>query len=139
VSLTNNITEVVERIAEEFKTVRTMLTGSATGDLSSLPFQDQNLLNAVMLTYEAFDNFALNFDELRQSGQLPAIEDSVATPTTTYSSSKIDELIASAGGGGGAAIDDVTASTTTVYSSSKVDSLVDGAALVTAFNTALNS
>jgi hypothetical protein len=137
-ALTTEITQVVERIADEFRTVRTMMTGSPTGDLSALPFQDQNLLNSVLLINEAFENFMFGFDEMRQSGALPAIEDTVATPTTTYSSTKIEELIA-AGAGGGAEIDDVTASTTTVYSSSKVESLVDGAALVTAFETALNS
>jgi hypothetical protein len=132
-TLSANIEQFATRVGEEFAT-----TYSQIGDVTTLPFIEQNLANGVVQTFTAINGIAQSIDDQKQSGQIAAIEDSVATPTTTYSSTKIEELIA-AGGGGGAAIDDVTASTTTVYSSSKVDSLVDGAALIAAFEAALTA
>lgn len=139
-ALTLNIIQVVERIAGEFRAIRTMLTGSPTGDVSSLPLKDKNLLNAVTLTMNNLDTFTAAVDNWRQSGEIAAIWDPAPSLTTTYSGTKIDELIAAAGGGG-AAIDDTTASLTTVFSSAKVQELVDvdGYELVAAFDTALNS
>jgi hypothetical protein len=238
-SLTSNLELFATRVGEEFAT-----TYSQIGDVTTLPFRDQNLAFSVVALNDAVNGLSQGIDDMRQSGQIAAIEDSVAQLTTTYSSTKIEELIAAGGGtgdvtftgntlsgadgtikmaylnpvtsvesyagisgqdflvdveddvrifgndvyrlvnnstdsgisietvggnfrweftedgylilplngeirdtqgnnllsaGGGVAIDDVTASTTTVYSSSKVDTLVDGAALVAAFEAALNA
>ena len=130
-TLSANIEQFATRVGEEFAT-----TYSQIGDVTTLPFREQNLAFGLMAVDGAISALSLSIDDMRQSGQLAAIEDTVATPTTTYSSTKIEELIAA---GGGVAIDDVTASTTTVYSSSKVDSLVDGVALIAAFEAALTA
>ena len=50
------------------------------------------------------------------------MDDTAASSTTTYSSTKIQQVIADVGG---VAIDDTTASTTTVYSSSKTENLIN--------------
>lgn len=169
-SLTTEITEVVERIATEFKTVRaeiaagggdflplaggqmsgplmidTGIEGMATIEIS--PFQGIGFNDPTTGGYSLLGGGSLTLttggNSLQlQDGQISSTQFGAALlptqPEHLTTKSYVDAAVAGASGGG-AVIDDTTPSTTTVYSSSKVDSLVDGAALVTAFEAALNS
>lgn len=160
-TLTTEITQVVERIADEFKTVRTEFLPLIGGQMSGPLFIDTGIEGMATIEVSPFQGIMINDPTTggasmlnggslmlmtggntiqMQDGQISATEFGNALlptqPEHLTTKRYVDTAIANVGGGG-AAIDDVTASTTTVYSSSKVESLVDGAALVSAFEAAL--
>lgn len=78
-----------------------------------------NEISATDTTYSAGTNISISANNEINCNVL---DDTAASSTTTYSSTKIQQVIADVGG---VAIDDTTASTTTVYSSSKTESLIN--------------
>ncbi len=78
-----------------------------------------NEISATDTTYSAGTNISISAtNEINCN----VLDDTAASSNTTYSSTKIQQVIADVGG---VAIDDTTASTTTVYSSSKTESLIN--------------
>lgn len=78
-----------------------------------------NEISATDTTYSAGTNISISANNEINCNVL---DDTAASSTTTYSSTKIQQVIADVGG---VAIDDTTASTTTVYSSSKTENLIN--------------
>lgn len=78
-----------------------------------------NEISATDTTYSAGTNISISANNEINCNVL---DDTAASSSTTYSSTKIQQVIADVGG---VAIDDTTASTTTVYSSSKTESLIN--------------
>ena len=78
-----------------------------------------NVISATDTTYSAGTN--INIDNNNQIN-CNVINDTSASSSTTYSSTKIEQRISDVGG---VSIDDTTASTTTVYSSSKTENLIN--------------
>ena len=78
-----------------------------------------NEISATDTTYSAGTNISISANNEINCNVL---DDTAASSTTTYSSTKIQQVIADVGG---VAIDDTTASTTTVYSSSKTEDLIN--------------
>ena len=78
-----------------------------------------NVISATDTTYSAGTNITISANNEINCNVL---DDTAASSTTTYSSTKIEQRISDVGG---VSIDDTTASTTTVYSSSKTESLIN--------------
>lgn len=78
-----------------------------------------NEISATDTTYSAGTNITIDSNNQINCN---VINDAAASSSTTYSSTKIQQVISDVGG---VAIDDTTASTTTVYSSSKTESLIN--------------
>lgn len=86
---------------------------------SNVQISANNEISATDTTYSAGTNITISANNEINCNVL---DDTAASTTTTYSSTKIQQVIADVGG---VAIDDTTASTTTVYSSSKTESLIN--------------
>lgn len=79
----------------------------------------ENVISATDTTYTAGTN--INIDANNQIS-CNVLNDTAASSTSTYSSTKIEQRISEIGG---VSIDDTTASTTSVYSSSKTENLIN--------------
>lgn len=86
---------------------------------SNVQISANNEISATDTTYSAGTNITISANNEINCNVL---DDTAASSTTTYSSTKIQQVIADVGG---VAIDDTTASTTTVYSSSKTENLIN--------------
>ena len=86
---------------------------------SNVQISASNEISATDTTYSAGTNISISANNEINCNVL---DDTAASSTTTYSSTKIQQVIADVGG---VAIDDTTASTTTVYSSSKTENLIN--------------
>ena len=86
---------------------------------SNVQISASNEISATDTTYSAGTNISISANNEINCNVL---DDTTASTTTTYSSTKIQQVISDVGG---VAIDDTTASTTTVYSSSKTESLIN--------------
>lgn len=78
-----------------------------------------NVISATDTTYSAGTNITISANNEINCNVL---DDTAASSSTTYSSTKIQQVISDIGG---VSIDDTTASTTTVYSSSKTENLIN--------------
>ena len=107
-ALSDNISTLAIRIATEFKTLRTQLTGNNQGDLSGLQTADQSSLVAAI-------------NELVQTGGGAGdlIDDDAPSASTTYSSNKIESLV-------GDVADDVSGLSSTVSTLSGQVSTLSG-------------
>lgn len=86
---------------------------------SNVQISASNEISATDTTYSAGTNITIDSNNQINCNVL---DDTTASSSTTYSSTKIQQVISDVGG---VAIDDTTASTTTVYSSSKTESLIN--------------
>ena len=86
-SLSTNVTSLATRIATEFKTIRTLISGSGTGDVSGLNTTATNLVAAVNEVKVTADAAA---------GGGTSINDAATNSTDAWSSSKINAEIAAA-------------------------------------------
>jgi hypothetical protein len=86
-SFATNIQNLATRIGTEFKTIRTLISGSGTGDVSNLNTTADNLVAAI-------NEVKLTADSAAGGGV--AINDSATNTEDTWSSSKIDTEITSA-------------------------------------------
>lgn len=157
-SLSSNVNSLSLRVATEAKSLRTLLNGNALDNSALLTTAKSNLVAAINELYGAVagasgiddgttsssstwssqkisdEDDAIRSDLGADIAAKPDINDTTASGSSVYSSTKTDSQIAAAVAGF-TEIDDVTPSTTTVYSSSMTDSqiadavaaLVDGA------------
>lgn len=86
---------------------------------SNVQISASNEISATDTTYSAGTNISIS---ATNEISCNVLDDTTASTTTTYSSTKIQQVISDVGG---VAIDDTTASTTTVYSSSKTENLIN--------------
>lgn len=87
-SLQTRLADYITRVGTEFKALRTLISGSATGDVSGLNTTATNLVAAVNEVKVTADS---------ASGAAGAmIDDVTASATTTYSSNKISADIVAA-------------------------------------------
>lgn len=86
---------------------------------SNVQISASNEISATDTTYSAGTNITISANNEINCNVL---DDTTASSSTTYSSTKIQQVISDVGG---VAIDDTTASTTTVYSSSKTENLIN--------------
>lgn len=84
-SLSSNVSSLATRIATEFKTVKTTISGNNQGDLSALTTTDKSSLLA-----------AINEVDASAGSGGAQIDDVTPSTTTVYSSSKTDSQIAAA-------------------------------------------
>ena len=86
-SLATNISDLATRIATEFKTVRTLISGSGTGDVSGLSTTATDLVAAINEVKTTADAAA---------GGGAAVNDAVTKATDAWSSQKINDEITAA-------------------------------------------
>jgi hypothetical protein len=80
-TLVQNLNNLVTRVAAEFKAIRTLISGSATGNSAELNTASKNLVGAI--------------NEVRSTAAAATtIDDLTSDLTTTYSSAKINDSIA---------------------------------------------
>jgi|SRR5690606_10594857 len=124
-SLSTNVSSLATRIATEFKTLRTELTGNAQGSLADLDTADKTSLVA-----------AINEVVATGGGAGDLIDDSEPSQSTTYSSQKIETLLSDLEIPDPTdLIDDSTPSTSTVYSSTQTNTAI-AEAIADLFETA---
>ncbi|USN13923.1 hypothetical protein PAPPERLAPAPP_02500 [Brevundimonas phage vB_BpoS-Papperlapapp] len=118
-TLTVRLQDLTTRIATECKAIRTLMNGNAASNSALLTTAKSNLLAAIneLHTRLASAEGAL--------GGKATIDDELSSLTTTFSSSKISNLISAK-----PSINDSAASATTVYSSSKTVTLIDAKAAI---------
>jgi len=81
-SLQTRLSDLITRMGTEFKAIRTLISGTATGNVSGLNTTATDLVGAVNEVKLTADNAAGTLSVL--------IDDASASATTTYSSLKID-------------------------------------------------
>jgi hypothetical protein len=86
-SFATNVSNLATRIGTEFKTIRTLISGTGTGDVSGLNTTATNLVAAVNEVKVTADSAA---------GGGVAINDTATNSSETWSSTKIDSEISGA-------------------------------------------
>lgn len=132
-SLASNLSDAFTRIGTEFKSIRTLISGSGTGDVSGLTTTANDLVAAINEVKTTADNAA--------TGVPDADEISIADAGGLYSATNVEAAlaevrgVADAAAGGGISINDAATNASQAWSSQKIDqeitdavnALVDGA------------
>jgi hypothetical protein len=122
-TLSSNVNDLALRVATEAKTLRTLLNGNAADNSALLTTAKANLLAAINELVGRVDGL---------EGSAAGINDAVTSTSSTWSSQKTSDEIATAVAGVDVPvltdlIDDATASASTVYSSTKTDAQIAAA------------
>lgn len=137
------------RVATEFKSIRTLISGTATGDASGLDTTATNLVGAINEVRSTAGSAVTSVNGVAGPGAVTISTTNVAegtnlyftnprviaAPLTGYASGSgvvsatdtVLQAIQKLNGNAAALIDDVSASTTTVYSSNRTDSQIAAA------------
>lgn len=120
-SLDTNLQNLAQKMGNEMKALRTLLNGNLT-DLSGLTTDAKNNIVA------AINEVNAAVDAIGSSPGGATIDDTAASTSTVYSSSKSTSVAnAAAAAAASGLINDTTASGTKVYSSTKVDAQITAA------------
>jgi hypothetical protein len=145
-SLKSNLEVAFVRVATEFKNLRTLISGTATGDVSGLTTTATNLVGAINEVRDTAGSAVTSVNGVAGPGAVTVSTSDVAEGTNLYftnaraiaaplagyasgagvvsATDSVLQAIQKLNGNASALINDAAASTTTVYSSSRTDSQI---------------